>query len=243
MPDVTTSRIETSFDLKEITCEFICREISRLKPNKATGLDGIPARLLKDAGPIIAKPLSYLINLTIKTGKIPSDWKSAKIIPVFKSGDKNIEDNYCLISILPLVSKIMERAIQIQLLEHLSVNKVLSPYQSGFRKKHYTETALAFINDHILSNMNKKMLTGSIFVDLKKAFDLVEHECLLHKLEHYGVREGSLVWFREYLTRRTQQSLYIMSYLKIDPLNMVFPRGQFWVLYCLYCLLTIYHVA
>lgn len=78
-------------------------------------------------------------------------------------------------------------------------------YQSGFWKKHSTETAAVYFVDHILEQMDKQMMTGSIFLDLKKAFDLVDHQCLLHKLEHYGIREKSLKWFENYLTTRFQR--------------------------------------
>ena len=119
------------------TCHIlrlVRRELSKLKPGKATGLDGIPPRLLKDAGPEIARPIAYLINLTISKGEIPSGWKAARVTPIFKSGTKSDENNYRPISVLPLLSKIMERAVQVQLLTFLKENRVLSPHQIGFQK-------------------------------------------------------------------------------------------------------------
>ena len=93
----------------------------------------------------------------------------------------------------------MERAIQVQLLSFLDDNKVLSVFQSGFCKKHSTETAAFYLVHHILEHMDKQQLTGAAFIDLKKAFDLVDHHCLLHKLQHYGVRGHSLPWFKNYI--------------------------------------------
>ena len=102
----------------------------------------------------------------------------------------------------------MERSIQIQLLAFLDENKVLSVFQSGFCKKHSTETAVVYLVDHILKQMDKQQFTGAVFIDLKKAFDLVDYHCLLHKLEHYGVRRCSFTWFKNYLTTRSQRVQY-----------------------------------
>ena len=85
--------------------------------------------------------------------------------------------------LVPLVSKIMERAIQVQFLAFSTEHDLLSDYQSGFRKKHSTETAVVYLTDYILEHIDGQMITGTVFIDLKKAFDLVDHECLLFKLE------------------------------------------------------------
>ena len=144
--------------------------------------------------------------MTIITNIIPTEWKTAKVTPLFKTGKRSDLNNYRPISVLPLVSKIMERAVQLQLVKCLAENNVLSKYQSGFRKKHSTETAIVHFTDHFLENMDKKMMTGAIFIDLKKAFYLVNHQFLLHKLEHCGIRGGSLCWFENYLTTRGQKT-------------------------------------
>ncbi|CAB4002707.1 Hypothetical predicted protein, partial [Paramuricea clavata] len=112
------------------------------------------------------------------------------------------------LSLLPVLSKIMERAVQIQLVDFLNENSVLSQFQSGFRKKHSTETAIVYLSDRIIEHMDRQRLCGAAFIDLKKAFDLVDHKCLLHKLEHYGVRGNSLNWFKDYITTRTQRVKY-----------------------------------
>ena len=103
---------------------------------------------------------------------------------------------------------------------------MLSKYQSGFRKKHSTETAIVHFTDHILENMDKKMMTGAIFIDLKKAFDLVNHEFLLHKLEHYGIRGGSLCWFENYLTTRGQKTKYVKELSSSLPVEFGVPQGS-----------------
>ena len=167
-------------------------------------LDGTPARLLKDAAPEVSESITYIINLTISASRIPSEWKPAKVTPIYKSGDKSDPNNYRPISVLLLISKVMERAIQSQLVAFLIRQNLLSINQSGFRKKHPTETAAVYFVDHILQQMDRQMMFGSIFIDLRKALDLVDHQCLFHKLEQYGIREKSLTWFKNYLTTRFQ---------------------------------------
>ena len=158
-----------------MSTNFVLKELSKLKVTKASGPNGITAILLKDAAPVIAKLITYLVNLTISTGLIPAGWKDAGVTPIFKSGAKNDVNNYRPISVLPLVSKIMERAIQVQFLAFLTEHDLLSDFQSGFRKKHSTETAVVYLTDYILEQMDRQMITGAVFIDLKKAFDLVDH--------------------------------------------------------------------
>ena len=117
-------------------------------------------------------------------------------------------NNYCPISILPLISKLMDCAVQKQLIAFLTENDVLLAYQSGFQKCHSTETAGVFLSDYILENMDSQKMTGAVFIDLKKAFDLVDHYCLLLKLEHYGNRGQSYNWFANYLAERSQRMKY-----------------------------------
>ena len=190
-----------NFVLQKVSTNFVLKELSRLKVTKASGPDGITARRLKDAAPVIAKPITYLVNLTISTGLIPAEWKDARETPIFKSGARNDVNNYQLISVLSLVSKIMERAIQEQFLAFLTEHDLLLFYQSGFQKKHSTETAIVYLTDYILEHMDRQMITGAVYIDLKKAFNLVDLEYWLFKIEHYRVRESSLDWFRNYLTR------------------------------------------
>ena len=131
--------------------------------------------LLRDAAPVLAKPITYLVNLIISTGLLPAEWKDARVTPILKPGARNDVNNYRSISVLPLGSKIMERAIQVQFLALLTEHDLLSDYQSGFRKTHSTETAVIYLTDYILEHMDRQMITGALFIDLKKAFDLVDH--------------------------------------------------------------------
>ena len=121
----------------------------------------------------------------------------------------------------------MERAIQVQFLAFLTEHDLLSDYQLGFRKKHSTETAVVYLTDYILEHMDRQMITWAVFIDLKKAFDLVDHECLLFKLEEYcGVRGSSLDWFRNYLTTRTQRVQFGNDMSSTRAIRFGVPQGS-----------------
>ena len=141
-PRILLPRVGKDFALHAADTSFARSELAKLKLSKASRLDKISVKLLKDAASFIAKPVTYLINLTTRRVKIPSQWKEARVTPMYKTGKKDDDNNYRPNSVLPLVSKGMERAIQVQLLSFLDDNKVLSVFQSDFRKKHSTEIEL-----------------------------------------------------------------------------------------------------
>ena len=177
-------------------------EINKLKNKKSVGIDGISVQILKSCADILIQTITYIINKSIKEGKVPSSWKIAKVIPLHKKGDKSNPDNYRPISLLPCMSKLMERIIQLQLLNYLKANNILVPFQSGFRASHSTVTALIKVTDDWLLAMDEGMYTGALFVDLRKAFDVVDHKELLKKLSAIGQNGVALQWFKNYLSDR-----------------------------------------
>ena len=124
--------------------------------------------------------------------------------PLYKSGTKDDPRNYRPTSVLPVVSKVLERLIHKQLASYFDDHNLLCKSQSGFRRMHSTETAVTYFANEILINMDKGLVTGSVFIDLAKAFDTVDHDILLSKLEYYGVCDESLPWFKNYFTGRKQ---------------------------------------
>ena len=160
--------------------------------------------MIKDAATFLAAPLTFLINLSLQTGSVPSAWKTAKVIPLFKNGSRTDTDNYRPISILPAMSKILERVVHKQLMDHLERNSLLFKHQFGFRSKRSTELAVALVTDFIRKEADKCSLTGAIFIDLSKAFDTVSHSNVLNKLPSFGICGNELMWFTDYLFNRTQ---------------------------------------
>ena len=161
---------------KPVSSAFVHRQLRLLKTSKGTGLDGIPARLLKDVAPSISAPLTAIIDLSISSAVLPEEWKYARVVPLYKDGDKKCMDNYRPISVLPVASKILERAVQIQLLQHLDTSSQLSPFQCGFRKNHSTQDAVTYFTDCIRKGIDEGCFTAAVFVDFRKAFDSVNHQ-------------------------------------------------------------------
>ena len=157
------------FILQPISEKFILKQLRDLKVKKATGLDGIPARFLKDSAAVIAPTVTFLVNLSLSTGSVPDEWKKARVVPPYKSGGRENMDNYRPISILPVLSKILEKAVNSQLQQYLKTFDILSPTQSGFRQHHSTESAVIYFTDEIRRHADAGRLTGALFVDLKKA--------------------------------------------------------------------------
>ena len=143
----------------------------------------------------IAGPLSKLINRCLEIAIFPSAEKCSKVTPVYKSSERKIIDNYRPISVLPVISKVFERVVQNQLYDYLEANDMLSKRQFGFRNRSSTQHAVTFFSDFIRTNMDKGLMTGAVFIDLRKAFDTVDHARLLSKLPIYGMKNKELYWF------------------------------------------------
>ena len=143
---------------------------------EATGLDGISPRFLKDGASVIAPTVTVLVDLSLSTGIVPCDWKMARVVPLYKSGEHESMDNYKPISILPVKSKVMEKAVNAQLQRYLQRFDLFSPFQAGFRQHHSTESAVIYFTDEIRRSAESGKLTGALFIDLRKIFDSVPHK-------------------------------------------------------------------
>ena len=196
------SGASTSFQLKTTSSSIVFSLLSKLSKSKATGLDKISARLLRECPDLISDSLSIIFNRSIITGIFPDDWKCSKVIPLFKQGKRKDLNNYRPISIIPIVAKVFERIIYDQVNFFLTDNKLLSTSQSGFRSLHSTVTALLEATNDWAYNIDHGNVNAVVFLDLKKAFDTVDHAILLSKLNAYGI--GS-EWFKSYLSDRNQK--------------------------------------
>ena len=155
----------------------------------------------------LSKPLALIFNKSMINGIVPDDLKIAKIIPIYKCDDKKIISNYRPISVLPAFSEVLERLIYNRLLDFIDKHGILSQSQYGFRKNISTAMALVELIDKISSSIEKNEYTIGIFIDLAKAFDTGNHDILLNKLYHYGVRSIPYEWFKSYLSNKKQYEI------------------------------------
>ena len=158
----------------------------------------IPTSLIIDGASVLCEPLSLLINCSLCNSIFPIAEKCAKISPVYKSEERSAMDNYRPISVLPVLSKVMERVVYRQVYEYLCKNHLLSDNQFGFRRGSSTKH-VTYFTDQIRMWMDKGLLTGAVFIDLWKAFDTVDHAQLLSKLPAYKITGRELHWLESYL--------------------------------------------
>ena len=193
---IPTSDLELNFDnnpniplleLVETTPEEVRELLLGISDSKATGEDEIPVPFLKMAIDTTSNIICYIINLSFRTLTVPDKWKVALIAPIYKDGDRNLPNNYRPISILPVISKVMEKIVHKQVYEHLCTNKLMSETQVGFRKHHSTSTCIFKLLDSIYLNINKGLMTGVVFLNLKRAFDTVYRDILLSKLNTFNL--------------------------------------------------------
>lgn len=193
-----------SFVLIETDKYEIEHLIMGLKTDSAPGCDNISSRFLKQHKNILVHPLEKIFNDCLKTGVFPYSLKRSEVCPIYKNGDRSRINNYRPISILPAISKILEKIINTRLVKYLEKNNLLSVNQYGFRHGKSTEQAVNKLIEFISSNLDKRKKCLSIFLDLAKAFDTISVSLLLNKLEALGIRGTQLELFKSYLSGRTQ---------------------------------------
>jgi len=205
-PDLGTSTHPTMNDIK-INSAGIAKLMRNLNPHKATGPDGVPARLLKEIANEIAPAISTLFQATLNQGTIPAVWKEALVVPLFKKGNRSSPVNYRPVSLTSILCKLCEHVIHSAIINHLSANKILCDAQHGFRKSRSCDTQLILTINDLAKGLEDKEQTDLILLDFSKAFDKVSHRLLLQKMEHYGVHGATLNWVKDFLSQRTQQVL------------------------------------
>ena len=193
-----------SCPIPEMAVHEVGKYINNMKNKKSTGLDTINALLLKTSLPYIVQPLTHIYNLCIKQSTFPKAFKSAKVIPLPKTTDLRNPSNFRPISLLSVLSKPLEKHIYKHLIDYMEHHGLFHAFQSGFRRNHSCHTALVHLCDKWLSAINKSEITGAVFLDFKKAFDLVNHDILLQKLSLYVQNYSTVELLRSFLLNRTQ---------------------------------------
>ena len=218
--------VEEPVKFNNTTIEEIKKLIRELQLNKAPGSDGISSYIIKKTENIIAPILVKLFNVCMDKGIFPDTLKIASIIPLHKGGVRNDPTNYRPISLLSIFAKLFEKVIKHRLVTFLDVNNIITDNQFGFRKSHSTELAVIDIQNSLLRNLDDNKMTCTIFLDLAKAFDSVNHNILLKKLERYGIRGTPLLLLKSYLTNRQHLTKLngVESCLKL--LDIGVPQGS-----------------
>ena len=210
--DYLSNESSSTIFLQPTDKKEIANIISSLNSNKTSGPNSIPYRVLFLLKNEISKQLADLFNLSFMTGVFPSVLKTAKVVPVFKKDSKLNYGNYRPVSLLSNIEKILEKLMYKRLYAFLDYNNIIYDLQFGFRQQHSTSHALINITENIRKALDDGNIGCGVFVDVQKAFDIVDHQILLAKLNHYGIRGVSNDWFKSYLSNHNQ-------YVSINDLN------------------------
>ena len=216
-PDINTINISENGVLKLL---------QGLQIHKATGPDGLPARLLKGVGAYIAPVFTVFFQASIDQGVIPKEWKKADVVPIFKKGAKNRPENYRPVSLTSITCKLLEHIITSSIMKHLEEHQILTDAQHGFRKHRSCETQLVITIQDIAKTVDDKGQTDVVLLDFSKAFDKVPHKRLMHKLHHYGIRGSVHKWISDFLHEREQHVVLDGGKSTKAPVQSGVPQGS-----------------
>lgn len=211
-----TDKVFENFE--EIEAESLYHTVRKLV-NKAGTEEGITVEIMKMVVEVAGEKICYILNRSLKEGIFPNEWKEAIVIPVPKVRGTNKMEDFRPINKYPVYEKILEIIVKRQLVNYLESNELFHECQSGFRCKHSCETALQWVITSWKKTIGEGKMIGVVFLDLKRAFEIVDRNILIYKLERYGIKGTVLNWFKTYLEDRTQRVKFngVMSdSLKVD---------------------------
>jgi hypothetical protein len=209
-----------------ITNTGVYKLLQRLNINKATGPDKISTRLLKTVALQISPTLTTFFQASINQGKIPEEWKTANVVPIYKKGDRSSAANYRPVSLTSVCCKTLEHIICSSIMKHLEQNNILTDAQHGFRKHRSCETQLILTINDLAKNIDDNIQTDVILLDFSKAFDKVPHQRLLHKTRHYGINTDTHNWIRDFLSGRKQKVIVEGATSSSAPVLSGVPQGS-----------------
>ena len=203
VPDTVYPRELPELSTIVLGTDEVRNELKTLNPSKAQGPDGLPTRILSEYRNELSDPINMMFNLSLSEGKLPADWKCANVAPIYKKGDCCDPGNYRPVSLLPVISKVLERLIYNCIIDKVREN--ITSAQHGFLKGRSTIGQLMTVFNEILECVDDRIQTDMIYFDLSKAFDTVPHNALIHKLRLMGFGGSLLKWLRDYLDNRYQR--------------------------------------
>jgi hypothetical protein len=216
--------INDDLKLFELSVAEIEKALRSLNPTKAPGPDGIPTKILKDCATELAPKFQSLFNTSLRTGRVPEEWKRANVVALHKKGKKIDPSNYRPISLLPVCSKVLERCIYNHIIDE--IRPIISDYQHGFLSNSSTNSQLITFFDEINKILDNKGETDVIYFDLSKAFDSVPHPPLLEKIQNFGINGNLLNWFQDYLKDRKQRVIIDGQASTWLPVSSGVPQGS-----------------
>ena len=206
-PGTTTAPHRLLDCFQKVEESTVLELLQSIDDRKSAGSDagGLPGCIFKNYAKDLTPSVIQLINASLTSSELPTPLKLATVSPIFKNGDPFLATQYRPISLLPLVSKLLEKVVARQLRSYLEEFSIIPKEQFAYRQHHSTEDALVYAINNFLMAKDQGLYTGLVFVDMSKAFDRVEHQTLINDLSNIGVRGSALKWFINYLTDRQQQ--------------------------------------
>ena len=218
---------DEKFRFVHTNANIVEKLILNLNATSGAGFSEIPSKVIKYSYSILAPILASLFNHCIDLGKFPIEWKSAIVTPLYKNkGDKSDFNNYRGISVLPPIAKIFEKILAMQISIFLNIKNILFSGQHGFRNGHSCETALHELISYLNENRNKRAISLLLFIDFRKAFDLVDSQKLIRKLFHYGFSNSALKLIKNYFSDRHQSVKYDKKMSPLLKILLGVPQGS-----------------
>jgi hypothetical protein len=223
LPEIDTKRIPELASL-ELSENDVVKELNKPNVHKAPGPDGILTKVLKECRESLKTPITRIFNISLSQGKLPEDWKRANVVPIFKKGSKLEVGHYRPVSLLPIISKVLEGCVLNKIIE--IIRPQITKLQHGFMKGKSTTSQIITVIANIHKIFDNKDKTDVIYFDLAKAFDSVPHNLLLHKLQSFGIHGTLLKWIGDYLTNRQQRVTCDGQNSSWRPVSSGVPQGS-----------------